>query len=116
MAAAGRRPVLRLRNVHPGEVLLEEYMKPFGMGIVELARAMGVAPARLRGVVRGTRSVSPETALALEAVLGTEARFWLGLQCDYDLERARQGRIDLGHDVAGRLVAPCAHPKPGAPP
>ena len=92
-------------------------MKPFGIGIAELARAMGVAPARLRGIVRGTRSVSPEMALALEAVLGTGARFWLGLQFDYDLERAtRKGRIDLGHDVEGALVAPCAYPKPGAPP
>ena len=97
MAAQGRRAVLRLRSVHPGEVLREEYMKPFGIGIADLARAMGVAPARIRGIVRGTRSVSTEMALALEAVLGTGARFWLGLQCDYDLERAtRKERFDLG--------------------
>ena len=85
--------MLRLFNVHPGEVLAEEYMKPFGIRACDLARAMDVDSRTIREIVKGKRSVTPEIALGLADVLGTTGRFWLGLQCDYDLEVARQGSV-----------------------
>jgi addiction module HigA family antidote len=81
--------VLRLRNIHPGEVLLEEFMRPFGISQNELARGLGVPPRRINEIVQGKRAISADTALRLERSLGASARFWLGLQADYDLEEAR---------------------------
>lgn len=84
----------RLANIHPGEVLLEEFMQPLGISQNRLARAMSVPPRRINEIVHGQRAVTADTALRLAHVLGTSAQFWLGLQADYDLERARQ--VDMG--------------------
>ena len=80
-----------LRNVHPGEVLREEFLAPFGLSQNALARALGVPPRRINEIVLGQRAVSPDTALRLARYFGTSDRFWLGLQNDYDLEEARRG-------------------------
>ena len=79
----------RLPNVHPGEVLLEEFLKPLGLSQNRLARLMGVPPRRINEVVLGKRAVSPDTALRLARYFGTSEEFWLGLQMEYDLEEAR---------------------------
>lgn len=84
----------RLANIHPGEVLLEEFMQPLGISQNRLARAMCVPPRRINEIVHGQRAVTADTALRLAHVLGTSAQFWLGLQADYDLEQARQ--VDMG--------------------
>jgi addiction module HigA family antidote len=81
--------VIRLLPIHPGEVLLREFMQPFGLDQNELARSMGVPARRINEIVQGKRAVTAQTALRLERVLGASARFWLGLQADYDLEVAR---------------------------
>ena len=86
-----------LPNIHPGEVLLEEFLTPLGISQNALARAAGVPPRRINEIVLGKRGVSADTAVRLAAVLGTSERFWLGLQSDYDLEEAH--RI-LGVEVA----------------
>lgn len=78
-----------LPNVHPGEVLLEEFLKPFGFSQNRLARDIGVPPRRINEIVLGKRSVTTETALRLARYFGTSERFWLGLQTDYDLEETR---------------------------
>ena len=79
-----------LPNIHPGEVLLEEFLKPLDISQNRLARAMGVPPRRINEIVRGRRSVSADTAIRLSHALGTSEQFWMGLQADYDLEEARK--------------------------
>lgn len=80
----------RIPNVHPGEVLLEEFMKPMGLSQNALARDIDVPPRRINEIVLGKRSVSADTAIRLAARLGTSEKFWLGLQADYDLEEAHR--------------------------
>ena len=79
-----------LPNVHPGEVLLEEFLAPMDISQNALARAAGVPPRRINEIVLGKRGVSADTAVRLARALGTSERFWLGLQTDYDLEEARR--------------------------
>jgi len=76
----------KLPNVHPGEVLLEEFLEPLHISQNRLAREIGVPPRRINEIVLRKRSVTPDTALRLSRYFGTSSRFWLGLQMDYDLE------------------------------
>jgi len=104
-----RRPVLsqglvarRLpRNrppTHPGEMLLEEFLKPLGISQSTFAIRLGVSFPRLNEIIRGRRTVTPDTALRLAQVLGTSADLWLGLQLDWDLWHAM--RSDKAAEVA----------------
>jgi addiction module HigA family antidote len=79
-----------LPNVHPGEVLREEFLSPLGISQNALARAANVPPRRINEIVLGKRSITADTAVRLAAALGTSERFWLGLQADYDLEEAHR--------------------------
>ena len=79
----------RLPNVHPGEVLLEEFLQPLELSQNRLGRELGVPPRRINEIVLGKRSITADTALRLARYFGTSERFWLGLQIDYDLEEAR---------------------------
>jgi len=78
----------KLPPVHPGEILLEEFMKPLGLSQTRLGRDLGVSPRRINEIVHGKRSVTADTALRLSRYFGTSAEFWLGLQADYDLDTA----------------------------
>lgn len=80
----------KIPNVHPGEILLEEFLKPLGISQNKLAREIKVSPRRVNEIVLGKRSVTPETALRLARYFGTSERFWLGLQIDFDLEEAKR--------------------------
>ncbi len=82
------KPVLD--NVHPGEVLLEEFLTPMGISQNGLARDLGVPPRRINEIVHGQRAVTADTALRLARYFGTSEGFWMGLQADYDLEEARK--------------------------
>lgn len=84
----------KLPPVHPGEVLLEEFLKPMNLSQNRLAMAIGVPARRINEIVLGKRSVSADTALRLARFFDTSAQFWLGLQADYDLDVAadRLGR------------------------
>jgi|SRR5947199_4858524 len=97
----------RLANVHPGEILLEEFLKPLGVSQNRLARDIKVPPRRVNEIVLGKRSVSPDTALRLARYFGTSERFWLGLQMDFDLEEARR-RLAATIDREVRPLAPAA--------
>jgi len=77
-----------LPPVHPGEVLLEEYLKPLALSQNRLALDIGVPPRRINEIVLGKRRVTAETALRLGRYFGTTPQFWLGLQADYDLDVA----------------------------
>lgn len=73
---------------HPGEMLLEEFVKPLQITQTELAQKLGVSYPRLNEIIKGRRSVTPDTALRLSHVVGMSADFWLGLQQDWDLWQA----------------------------
>jgi addiction module HigA family antidote len=75
-----------MEPVHPGEILLEEFLKPMELSQNALAREIRVPPRRINEIVHGTRRVTADTALRLSRFFGTSAEFWLGLQMDYDLD------------------------------
>ena len=76
--------------VAPGEILLEEYLKPLGLGQVEAARRLGISLNRLNEIVLGKRAITADTALRLGRLLKTSAQLWMRLQADWDLHRAVQ--------------------------
>lgn len=79
-----------LPNIHPGEILLEEFLLPMNLSQNALARATGVPPRRINEIVLGKRGITADTALRLAVAFGTSEGFWMGLQADYDLEEARK--------------------------
>jgi addiction module HigA family antidote len=93
-----------LPNIHPGEVLLEEFLLPMGISQNALARATAVPPRRINEIVLGKRAVKANTAVRLAAALGTSARFWMGLQSDYDLEQAQLKLGSRGTNCASRCL------------
>ncbi|MFN2375906.1 MAG: HigA family addiction module antitoxin [Candidatus Binatia bacterium] len=80
-----------LPPTHPGEMLLEEFLRPLGVSQSAFAVRLGISFQRLNEVIRAKRAVTPDTALRLARVLGISADFWLGLQQDWDLWHAMQG-------------------------
>jgi addiction module HigA family antidote len=92
-----RRQAKRLPNVHPGEVLVEEFLKPLAVSQYRLAKRVGVPMTRIAEICRRRRGISADTALRLAKFFGTSSKFWLGLQEDYDLEeelRTSRSQID----------------------
>ena len=79
----------KLPPIHPGEILLEEFLKPLGMSMNKLADELHVPANRITQIVEGRRSITGETALRLARYFGISPEFWLGIQKDYDLEVAR---------------------------
>jgi len=86
----------KLNPVHPGEVLMEEFLTPMNLSQNRLAIALGVPARRINEIALEKRGVSADTALRLAAYFGNSADFWLGLQMDYDLDCAR---IDIGSSI-----------------
>jgi addiction module HigA family antidote len=76
----------KLPPIHPGEILLEEFLKPLGISQYRLATGISVPPRRINEIVHGKRSITADTALRLARFFGTTDRFWLNLQVRYDLE------------------------------
>lgn len=76
--------------IHPGEVLLEEFLKPMGILQYKLAKTLGISPMRISEIVRGKRSITADTAIRLGRCFNMEAKFWINLQTSYDLEKAMQ--------------------------
>ena len=75
-----------LPNIHPGEVLLEEFLIPLGISQYKLAKDLRIPQTRVSEIIKGNRRITADTALRLSKYFGTSAKFWLGLQDDYDLE------------------------------
>jgi antitoxin HigA-1 len=105
-----------LPNVHPSEVLREEFLVPFGLSQYRLAKLIGVPEGRVSAICRTNRAVTADTALRLALLFGTSPGFWLSLQADFDVEEAARkagpelARIERwrpvsDHDVAGELLA-----------
>ena len=84
----------RLPNIHPGEVLREEFLIPLKLSQNRVARDISVPPRRINEIVLERRAITADTALRLARYFGTSERFWLGLQADYDLEETRHSLGD----------------------
>jgi addiction module HigA family antidote len=76
--------------IHPGEILLEEFLKPYGVSQYELAKVIGVSPRRINEIVHGLRSITPDTALRMSRAFDVSDRFWLNLQNRFDIEIAQE--------------------------
>ena len=76
----------KMKPIHPGEILLEEFLKPLNISQYKLAKDISVPPRRINEIVQGKRSISADTALRLSRYFGLSERFWLNLQSRYDLE------------------------------
>jgi addiction module HigA family antidote len=76
----------KIPPLHPGEVLLEEFLKPMNISQNQLGRDLGVSPRRINEIIHGKRSITADTALRLARYFGNSPQFWLGLQMDYDLD------------------------------
>ena len=96
-----RSKVSALAPVHPGEILLEEFLKPLGLSQYRVAKDTSVPPRRINEVVHGTRSISADTALRLARYFGTSEQFWMNLQARYDLEVEKE---NLGDRLAKEVV------------
>ena len=93
-----------LPPIHPGEILLEEFLQPMGISQYRLAKDIGVPPRRINEIVHGKRSISADTALRLSRYFGLSERFWMNLQARYSLEVAK----DALQDRLDREVKPLA--------
>lgn len=94
----------KLKNIHPGEILLEEFLKPMQISQNGLARAIGVPPRRINEIILGRRAVTADTALRLAQAFGNSVQFWMGLQDEYAVREAREA---IAHKLAAiqRLAA-----------
>ncbi len=84
----------KMPPIHPGEILLEEFLEPMGISQYKLAKDISVPPRRINEIVQGKRSISADTALRLSRYFGLSERFWLNLQTRYDLE-VEKDKLDL---------------------
>ena len=97
-----------MRAIHPGEVLREEFLTPYGLTANALAVALQIPAPRINDVVRQRRAVTVDTALRLAQYFGTSAEFWLGLKTDYDMALARASMGDVLSRIVRREVSAAA--------
>ena len=76
----------KLKNIHPGEILLEEFLLPLGISAYKLSKDIGIPQTRTSEILKGNRRISADTALRLSRYFGNSAKFWLGIQDDFDIE------------------------------
>ena len=76
----------KLKNIHPGEILFEEFLIPFNISAYKLAKDIEIPQTRISQIIKGNRRITADTALRLSKYFGNSAKFWLGLQDDYDIE------------------------------
>ena len=84
------KPAKQLTPIHPGEILLEDFMKPLGISMNGLARELGVPPTRIHSIVHGKRAITADTALRLGSYFDVSPETWLGLQLEYDIRVAKR--------------------------
>jgi addiction module HigA family antidote len=96
----------KLPPIHPGEILLEEFLKPLGISRYRLAKDISVPTRRINEIVLGKRAISPDTALRLSRYFGMSDRFWMNLQARYDIEVEKDKLADrLEREVRARIAA-----------
>ena len=80
----------KLKNIHPGEILQEEFLAPLGLSAYKLSKDVGIPQTRVSEIIKGNRRITADTALRLSKYFGNSAKFWLGLQDDFDIEEEQQ--------------------------
>ena len=85
----------KLRNIHPGEILQEEFLKPLEITAYRLSKDTDIPQTRISQIIKGKRRITADTALRLGSYFGTTAKFWLGLQNDYDIEDEQESKKDI---------------------
>jgi len=93
-----------LSNIHPGEILLEEFLKPMGISAYRLSKDTEIPQTRISMIIKGRRRITADTALRLSSYFGTTAKFWLGLQDDYDIEEVSKGNSNLFKRIKGKTL------------
>jgi addiction module HigA family antidote len=89
----------KLENIHPGEILKEEFLEPMNISAYKLAKETFIPQTRISEIIKGNRRITADTALRLSKFFGTSAKFWLGLQDDYDLEEETQNKVDILKEI-----------------
>ncbi len=95
----------RLANIHPGEILLEEFLRPHGISAYRLAKDTEMPQTRISQIIKGNRRITADTALRFSSYFGTTAKFWLGLQDDYDIEEERNDK----HEILTKIKIKAPH-------
>lgn len=85
----------KLTNIHPGEILLEEFLKPMGISAYKLSKDTEIPQTRISLILKGNRRITADTALRLSSYFGNSAKFWLGMQDDYDIEEEQALHTDI---------------------
>ena len=85
----------KLRNIHPGEILLEEFLKPFNISAYKLSKDIGIPQTRTSEILKGNRRITADTALRLSKYFGNSAKFWLGIQDDFDIEEEQRNKKEV---------------------
>ncbi|MFT7613543.1 MAG: addiction module HigA family antidote [Parvicellaceae bacterium] len=84
----------KLNNIHPGEILLEEFLKPMEISAYRLSKDVFIPQTRISEIIKGRRRITADTALRLSKYFGTSAKFWLGLQDDFDIEEESSNKAE----------------------
>lgn len=79
----------KIRNIHPGEILLEEFLRPMGITAYRLSKDIAIPQTRISEIIKGNRRITADTALRLSKYFGNSAKFWLGIQNDFDIEESQ---------------------------
>jgi len=90
----------KLKNIHPGEVLLEEFLNPLQISAYRLSKDISIPQTRISQIIKGSRRITADTALRLSKYFGNSAKFWLGLQDDFDIEEENNAKKDLYSAIA----------------
>ena len=94
----------KLPNIHPGEILKEEFLDPMKISAYRLSKEIGIPQTRISQIIKGKRRITADTALRLSAFFGNTPKFWLGLQDDYDLEEERYRHGDLFKRIKNKRI------------
>jgi addiction module HigA family antidote len=92
----------KIKNIHPGEILLEEFLKPLGISAYRLSKETFIPQTRISKIIKGNRKITADTALRIAKYFGNSAKFWLGLQNDFDIEEEmgkKRNEIEKIHGI-----------------
>ena len=95
----------RLDNIHPGEILLEEFLIPMEISAYRLSKDTEIPQTRISQIIKGKRRITADTALRLSSYFGNSAKFWLGLQDDYDIEEEKENRMEILRKISEKRKA-----------
>ena len=95
----------RLKNIHPGEILFEEFLIPMEISAYRLSKDTEIPQTRISQIIKGKRRITADTALRLSSYFGNSAKFWLGLQDDYDIEEEKENRMEILRKIVEKRQA-----------